>query len=74
MPNDFDAIRAIKEEISGLLDIQASIRKREDRLRNAFTELEVELNSVAQLRGFADYEIARKRKVLQQLEEQEKQS
>jgi len=72
MPTPFDAIKAIKEEISGLNDVRGAIVKRERSLQAAYGEIEIELNAVVQLRGFADAELARKREVLRQLEEKAK--
>lgn len=64
----FDIIRALKEEISGLLEVRKSIGMRERQLTAQYGEIEAELNSVIKLRGFADAEIARKREVLKGLE------
>lgn len=64
----FDIIRALKEEISGLLEVRKSIGMRERQLAAQYGEIEAELNSVIKLRGFADAEIARKREVLKGLE------
>lgn len=66
----FDGIRALKEEISGIVEVRVVLVKRERQLSAQYGELEVELNSIIKLRGFADAEIARKREVLRQLEEQ----
>lgn len=68
--SDFEPIRALKEEISGLADIKTSLVKRERQLSAQHGELEIELNTIIKLRGFADAEIARKREVLRQLEKQ----
>lgn len=67
--SDFDPIRAIKEELSGLIEIKTALVKQERNLQFKYGELEVELNSVTLLRGFADAELDRKRKVLKMLEE-----
>lgn len=66
---DFDPVKALREEIMGLTEIKASLSRREKNLQMQYTELEIELNSVTLLRGFADQEIERKRKVLKALEE-----
>lgn len=66
---DFDPIKAIREEIRGLTEIKASLSRRERNLQMQYTELEIEVNAVTLLRGFADAEIERKRKVLKALEE-----
>lgn len=66
----FDGVKAIKEEISGLVEVRTALVHRERDLRGKYGELEVELNGIVKLRGFADAELARKRAVLKQLEEQ----
>lgn len=69
MTESFDAIKALKEEISGVVEIRVALVKRERQLGAQYGELEVEYNAIVKLRGFADAEIARKREVLRQLEE-----
>jgi inorganic pyrophosphatase len=66
----FDGIKALREEISGLVDVRLVMLKRERNLAAQYGELEVELNNVIKLRGFADAELARKRAVLATLEAQ----
>lgn len=70
--SDFDQIKALKEEIEGLIAVRTSIIKRFNQLSIQYGELEVELHSVTKLRGFADAELDRKRKVLQQLQDDQK--
>lgn len=65
---EFDNIKAVKEEISGLTDIRGTLLKREREVESKFGELEVELNNIKKLRGFTDLELERKRAVLAQLE------
>ena len=65
----FDPVKAIKEEITGLVEVKTTLVNRERELTAKYGELEVELNAVTKLRGFADAEIERKRTVLKQLEE-----
>lgn len=66
---EFDGVKALKEEIQGLVDTRVVLVKRERQLAQQFGELEVEYNSLVKLRGFADAELERKRRVLKQLEE-----
>ena len=66
----FDPIKALKEEISGLVEVRVALVKRERQLSVQHGELEVELNSIIKLRGFADAELDRKRTVLLSLESQ----
>lgn len=65
----FEPIKALKEEISGLVEVRTALVHRERDLSAKYGELEVELNGIIKLRGFADAELARKRAVLKQLEE-----
>jgi hypothetical protein len=65
----FDPIKALKEEIAGLVEVRGSLVKRERQLVAQHGELEVEVNAIIKLRGFADAEIARKREVLKGLED-----
>ena len=65
---DFDPIKAIREEISGLADVQKSLRARERIAEETIGRAESELNDLRKLRGFADIELQRKREVLRALE------
>ena len=65
----FDGVKALKEEIAGLIEVKVALVKRERALATQYGELEVEYNAMVKLRGFADAEIERKRAVLKQLEE-----
>lgn len=68
----FDEMRAIREEISGVVDIINTLNVRKRGLEQKMTEAETELNSVTKLHGFAKAELERKQKVLQRLQEQNK--
>jgi hypothetical protein len=68
MSTDFDPIKAIKEEISGLSDVHKVISLRVDQAAKAMGEAEIELNALLKLQGFARSEMDRKREVLQKLE------
>ncbi len=67
--SQFDGVKALKEEIQGLVDVRIALVKRERDLAAKYGELETEYNAMVKLRGFADAELERKRRVLQQLEE-----
>lgn len=69
MTTSFDGIRALKEEISGLGEVRQVILRRERELTTKHGELEVEMNAIIKMRGFADSELQRKREILRQLEE-----
>jgi hypothetical protein len=66
--NVFEPIKALKEEIAGIVDCRLVFVKRERELQQRYGELEVELNNVTKMRGFVDAELARKRAVLMELE------
>lgn len=65
----FDPIKALQEEISGLVEIRVALSTRERQLSAQYGELEVELNAIIKLRGFAAAEIDRKRLVLKGLQD-----
>lgn len=67
--SEFDPSKALREEISGLIDIRATLLRREREVETRFGELEVELNTLKKLRGFADVELDLKRTTLKQLED-----
>jgi hypothetical protein len=66
----FEPIKALREEIEGLAGVRAAILVTERRAQERLGEAEVEYNMAVKLRGFADAELARKRQVLKDLEEQ----
>lgn len=66
---DFDAVKALKEGISSVVDIRITLLKRERDIESRFGELEVELNMIKKLRGFADLELTKMRESLKRLEE-----
>lgn len=65
---EFDAAKALREEIAGLVDIRLVLRLRERDLESRFGQLETELTTVKKLRGFAEAELDRKREVLKKLD------
>lgn len=69
MPS-FDAEKALKEEINGLVEIHTALKRRASQLQVQYGEIEIEYNSVMRLSGFAIAELDRKRAVLKMLEEQ----
>lgn len=68
MPS-FDAVKALKEEINGLVEIQTALKRRSSQLQIQYGEIEIEYNSVMRLQGFAVAELERKRNVLKTMEE-----
>lgn len=69
MATNFNDVRAIKEELSGLNDISATIGNELRHVESRKAELDMQADRLMKLKGFADVEIARKRMVLAQLEE-----
>jgi hypothetical protein len=67
---EFDAARAIREQLAGLTDIMRIIRQREQAAEEAMSAAENELNAIRKLRGFCEIEIGRLRTRLTALEEQ----
>lgn len=71
--SEFDPIKSIKEEISGLVGIKTALSHRVSSTQKSMTEAETEYNALVKLQGFAESELSRKREVLRRLEmEQEK--
>ena len=68
---EFDPVRALKEEITSLGEISTALSRRLIKIEKEYTEAEVEMNSVAKLRGFALAELDRKREALRKMEEEE---
>lgn len=69
---DFDAIKAIREEILGLTDIRMTLVAMERRAQEELAIAETKHNAAMKIRGFCDAELARKRETLSALQEQAK--
>lgn len=67
---DFDATRAVREELAGLADVMRTIRQREQAAEEAMSAAENELNAIRKLRGYCEIEIGRLRSRLAALEKQ----
>lgn len=72
MSTEFNPIKALGEEIAGLLEITKVLTIRRRKAEEAMAQAESELDAVLKLEGFANGEIARKQKVLDDLTEQQK--
>jgi hypothetical protein len=59
--SDFNVEKALREEISGLLEIKETLGKRQHILQIQYGELEIELNHVNKLVGFCKIELDRMR-------------
>jgi hypothetical protein len=66
---EFDAARAVREQLAGLADIMRIIRQREQTAEEAMSAAENELNAIRKLRGFCEIEIGRLRSRLTAFEE-----
>ena len=71
MSTEFDAKKAIREEMTGLADVLRVLQAQERRAEEELGRAEVELNAARKLTGFARIELERKRSILQKLELEE---
>lgn len=69
MMAEFDPIKALQEELAGLVTVAASIKRREMAAEEAMARAEIELNDVRKVSGYLKIEMDRKRIVLQELQE-----
>ena len=66
---EFDPIKALQEELAGLITVAASIKRREMAAEEAMARAEIELNDVRKVSGYLKIEMDRKRIVLRELQE-----
>jgi hypothetical protein len=64
----FDPIQAVREELMGMGDILATLRRRENIAEEAMGVAEVELNAIRKLRGYCQSEVDRLRARLKAME------
>jgi hypothetical protein len=69
--SDFDPIKALQEEITGLVSVSSSIAARSRVAEEAMSKAEQELNDVRKVLGYVQIELQRKRTVLAELIEQQ---
>jgi hypothetical protein len=67
---EFDALKAAREEMAGLVDVLRTIGQRENAAELAMGMAESELNAVRKLRGYAYAEVGRLRERIRKLEEE----
>ena len=67
---EFDATRAVREQLTGLADVMRTIRQREQAAEEAMSAAENELNAIRKLRGYCEIEINHLRSRLTALEAQ----
>ena len=65
---EFDATRAVREQLTGLTDVMRTIRQREQAAEEAMSAAENELNAIRKLRGYCEIEIGHLRSRLTALE------
>lgn len=65
----FDPLKAAREELTGLADVMATLRQRENAAEAAMGQAEQELNAIRKLRGFCEIEMLRLRERIRKLEE-----
>ena len=68
MAGEFDALKAIGEELAGLVSVDLAFRRRITYAEQKLGEAESELANLRQIYGFLQTEIARKRSVQAQLQ------
>lgn len=68
--HEFDALRAIREEIAGLREVEKVVTVTERRAERALSEAEAELTAARKISGFVRAEIARKLAVAERVEQE----
>ena len=63
-----DPIKAMREELQGLAEVNAALRKMVDHATDRIGQAEIELNAVLKIKGYLQIEIERKREILMSLE------
>lgn len=66
---EFDALKAAREELAGLMDVLATMRRRENTAEQAMGLAEAELNAIRKLRGFCQMQIGQMRERIRKIEE-----
>lgn len=72
--SEFDSKRALREEIEGLSNILTTIGAQASQAEMRAGEAAQQFDSLLKLKAYAQSEVARKRKVLQEFIEQEQRS
>ena len=67
---NFDALRAAREELTGMADVLTTITRRENDCEAVMGKAETELNAIRKLRGYCQAEIQRIRARINKLEEE----
>lgn len=69
--SEFDAKKALREEIEGLSGVSSTIIMITRRAEQDLGEAEARFNALSKVKGFVDTEMSRKRAALRELEEKE---
>lgn len=72
MSNNFEAKKALVEEIQGLNEVKKAYAKLVSKFEQELAEAEVNLNATRQVAAFIQAEVERKQSVLRQILAQEK--
>jgi hypothetical protein len=64
----FDPIKALRDELTALADVERAIRRRENACEAAISEAETELNAVRKIRGWLRIQIEQTKHKLLQIE------
>lgn len=67
--SEFDAARALREEIQGLGEVRTVLKQNEREAEEQMGQAEQRLNAARKLLGFCDIELERKRTALRELTE-----
>ena len=73
MAGEFDALRAITEELTGLAAVDTAFRRRINYAEEQLGQAESELINLRQIYAYLQAEIARKREVQRQLQREREQ-
>jgi phage shock protein A len=70
MPTAFDALRAAREELGGLVDVQRTLLQRERACEEAMGKAEQELNAIRKITGYVRISMDAIRQRITELEKQ----
>lgn len=71
---EFDAIKAAREELAGLTDVLATMRRSENNAEQAMARAENELNSIRKLRGYCQVQIGMMQETIAAMEAEKDQN
>jgi hypothetical protein len=68
MVTEFDPIKAAREELSGLVDVLAVMRRSENAAEQAMARAENDLNAIRKLRGYCQVQIGMMQEAIASME------